>query len=79
MAKHLIGNYRMGSFRVGFRVALFSGLGIRRLAIRMGLMRGQGIRLVVRRGLLIVLRRMVRGHAPMPILERRPRGIWATG
>jgi hypothetical protein len=81
-----MGMYLMGNFRVEcraglFRVAWFSGLGIRLLAILMELMHGRGILPGLRRVLLTVrlrriLRRFVRGRF---IRELRQRGIWATG
>jgi hypothetical protein len=79
-----MGMYPMGNFRVGcraglFRVAWFSGLGIRLLAILMELMHGRGILLGLRRVQPTAQCRMVRRFDPMPIRELRPRGIWATG
>ena len=79
-----MGMYPMGNFRVGcraglFRVAGFSGLGIRRLAILMELMHGRGILLGLLRVLPTAQCRMERRFDPMPILGLRPRGIWATG
>jgi len=71
-----MGSYPMGSFRVG----LFSGLGIRRLAIRMERMRGRVILLRLRRGRLIEPPRlMLRGGDLITIREQRLLGIWATG
>jgi hypothetical protein len=80
-----MGMYPMGNFREEcraglFRVALFSGLDIRRLGIRMEGTYGRGILPAPRRVRLIVpLRRILRRFVRIPIRERRLRGIWATG